>query len=126
MDNGVCSKDGAADEYFCSRHIVGIDRTSGDRVIIGQIATAGFANQAGLEKAGQSAYIAAPNSGEPVYRAAGSQGAGALVTGALEMSNVDLANEFSDMIVTQRGFQANSRIITTTDQMIEEIVNLKR
>ncbi|HOA20687.1 MAG TPA: flagellar basal body rod C-terminal domain-containing protein, partial [Sedimentibacter sp.] len=64
--------------------------------------------------------------GEIVSYQAGLGGTGAIVTGGLEMSNVDLANEFSEMIVTQRGFQANTKIITVVDQMLEELVNLKR
>ena len=75
---------------------------------------------------GQNLYRNTVNSGDPVYNIPGSGGTGALNPGTLEMTNVDLANEFTDMIVTQRGFQANSRIITTTDQMLEELVNLKR
>lgn len=106
--------------------IVGIDKITGDRDTLGQIALATFPNESGLQKAGQNTYIVSGNSGNPTFVAPSSAGSGSLVSGSLEMSNVDLTNEFSDMIVTQRGFQANSRIITTTDQMLEEIVNLKR
>jgi flagellar hook protein FlgE len=60
------------------------------------------------------------------YTTAGTNGTGKIMSGGLEMSNVDLANEFSDMIITQRGFQANSRVITVSDSMLEELVNLKR
>ncbi len=66
------------------------------------------------------------NSGEPLIGAAGTGNRGALMAGAVEMSNVDLAREFTSMIIAQRGFQANSRIITTTDEMLQELVNLKR
>ncbi|MPN27503.1 Flagellar hook protein FlgE [bioreactor metagenome] len=62
----------------------------------------------------------------PTYTTAGGKLAGPLISGGLEMSNVDLSNEFTDMIVAQRGFQANSRVITTSDQILEELVNLKR
>ncbi len=105
--------------------IVGID-TDGDKVTIGYIALATFPNENALEKVGQSAYRSTVNSGAAQYSVPGSDGAGTLNPGTLEMSNVDLASEFTDMIVTQRGFQANSRIITTTDSMLEELVNLKR
>lgn len=86
-----------------------------------------FINPKGLQKEGNSCYSATPNSGDPVIDVpGGANGAGILNCGALEMSNVDLSKEFSDMILTQRGFQANARIITVADSMIEELVNLKR
>lgn len=108
--------------------ITGIDSTSGssDKVTIGYIAIATFNNENALEKVGQNAYRATTNSGAAIYNTPGAGVAGKLNPGTLEMSNVDLASEFTDMIVTQRGFQANSRIITTTDSMLEELVNLKR
>jgi len=96
-----------------------------DKVIVGQIALATFANNNGLEKVGANTYRQSDNSGAAVYTTPGI-GSGKVSSGTLEMSNVDLAAEFTDMIVTQRGFQANSRIITTTDTMLEELVNLKR
>ena len=108
--------------------ITGIDSTSAssDKVTIGYIAIATFNNENALEKVGQNAYRATTNSGAATYSTPGKGVAGKLNPGTLEMSNVDLASEFTDMIVTQRGFQANSRIITTTDSMLEELVNLKR
>jgi len=108
--------------------ITGIDTTTttGDKVTIGYIALATFSNEGGLEKAGQNTYRSTNNSGAAVYNTPSTGVAGKLNPGTLEMSNVDLATEFTDMIVTQRGFQANSRIITTTDSMLEELVNLKR
>ncbi len=96
------------------------------KITIGYIAIATFNNENALEKVGQNAYRATTNSGTAVYNSPGTGVAGKLNPGTLEMSNVDLASEFTDMIVTQRGFQANSRIITTTDSMLEELVNLKR
>ena len=66
------------------------------------------------------------NSGTAEFGAARTGGRGSIISGTLEMSNVDVAREFTDMIVTQRGFQANARVITTSDQMLEELVNLKR
>jgi len=104
--------------------IVGAD---GAAVTGGQIGLTTFANPSGLEKAGGSLFKASPNSGEPSdITAPGANGAGMLMVGYLEMSNVDLTNEFSEMIVAQRGFQANSRTISTADEILQEIVNLKR
>ncbi len=94
---------------------------------LGQIATATFANPAGLEKQGDNLYSATMNSGE--FDGIGSNiedGGGYMQSGVLEMSNVDLSQEFTEMITTQRGFQANSRIITVSDTMLEELTNLKR
>ena len=96
--------------------------------LLGQIAVAKFANAAGLEKAGDNLYQATLNSGE--FNGVGvditADGKGSMAAGALEMSNVDLSSEFTEMITTQRGFQANSRIITVSDTLLEELVNLKR
>ena len=93
---------------------------------IGQIATAVFGNPGGLVRVGDTAFSASPNSGEAEIGRPGTGANGKLSPGALEMSNVNLSEEFTDMIVTQRGFQANSRIITTSDEMLQELVNLKR
>lgn len=92
----------------------------------GQIALAKLPNPEGLEKVGNNLYQVTTNSGNMIINAPGTNGAGKIVSGALEMSNVDLSEEFTEMIVAQRGFQANSRIITTSDQILEELVNLKR
>ena len=95
--------------------------------LLGQIATAAFANASGLEKQGDNLYSATLNSGE--FDGIGvdiTAGGGYMSTGQLEMSNVDLSSEFTEMITTQRGFQANSRIITVSDSILEELVNLKR
>jgi flagellar hook protein FlgE len=90
-----------------------------------QLAT--FSNPAGLVKVGDSMYQQSNNSGTAqVDNPGGSGGQGTIISSALEMSNVDLANEFTEMIVAQRGFQANSRIITTSDDILQELVNLKR
>ena len=100
---------------------------NGDIKLLGQIAVASFANASGLEKAGDNLYIASRNSGE--FDGIGediSTSGGKINQGVIEMSNVDLSKEFTEMITTQRGFQANSRIITTSDTMLEELVNLKR
>jgi flagellar hook protein FlgE len=93
---------------------------------IARVALATFVNPGGLEKAGGSTYRTSINSGAPTLGAAGSGGIGALVGGALEMSNVDLSQEFTNLIVAQRGFQANARIITTSDEVLQELTNLKR
>lgn len=100
--------------------------SNGRTKILGQVATSIFANPAGLVKMGGNLYRSSANSGDPQVNKPGTGGNGGLQPGALEMSNVDLGKEFTNMIVTQRGFQANSRIISTTDQMLEELVNLKR
>ena len=94
---------------------------------LGQIATAAFANPSGLEKVGDNLYQATRNSGD--FDGIGTDitdGGGKMQSGVLEMSNVDLSQEFTEMITTQRGFQANSRIITVSDTMLEELTNLKR
>lgn len=93
---------------------------------LGAIPIARISNPEGLTMQGNSYYKAIKNTGEIEYAIAGSNGIGGLVTGALEMSNVDLAKEFTEMITTQRGYQANSRIISVVDSMLEELVNLKR
>ena len=95
--------------------------------LLGQIATAAFANASGLEKEGDNLYSATLNSGE--FDGIGvdiTAGGGYMSSGQLEMSNVDLSSEFTEMITTQRGFQANSRIITVSDTLLEELTNLKR
>ena len=94
---------------------------------IGQIAVAEFANASGLQKEGENLYSQTNNSGE--FNGIGidiSSNGDAMTTGTLEMSNVDLSSEFTEMITTQRGYQANSRIITVSDTLLEELVNLKR
>lgn len=96
------------------------------KIQIGRIDLVTFENPYGLEENGNSYFRATSNSGEAKACQAGEDGTGALKTSSLEMSNVDISTEFSDMIVTQRGFQANSRIITVSDSILEELVNLKR
>ncbi|MDD5425272.1 MAG: flagellar hook-basal body complex protein [candidate division Zixibacteria bacterium] len=94
--------------------------------ILAQVLLADFNNQAGLLKAGRSLYQTSANSGEAVEGVAGSTISGEITSGALESSSVDIAQEFTSMITTQRGFQANARIITTSDEMLDQLVNLKR
>ena len=99
--------------------------TNGQTRLMGQIAAAQFANASGLEKQGENLYAATMNSGDAVVMDVSEDG-GKMSTGVLEMSNVDLSNEFTSMITAQRGFQANSRIITVSDTLLEELTNLKR
>jgi flagellar hook protein FlgE len=93
---------------------------------LAQLAVATFNNPPGLEKVGNSMYRSSVNSGEVQLGVAGAGGRGLLAGGMLEMSNVDLAAEFTNLIVSQRGFQANSRIITSSDEILQDLVNLKR
>lgn len=99
--------------------------SNGLKQVVGRVALAKFTNPAGLEKAGDSSYSSTANSGNPQIGEAGGPGFGTLTGGALEMSNVDLSQEFTNLIVAQRGFQANARIITTSDQVLQELVDLK-
>ncbi|MFN3430076.1 MAG: flagellar hook protein FlgE [Candidatus Sericytochromatia bacterium] len=100
--------------------------SNGRQQLLGQVGLATFSNPGGLMKEGESNYIKTTNSGDAIIRAPGTAEAGTITAGALEMSNVDLAQQFSDMIVTQRGFQASSRVITTSDEILQELINLKR
>ncbi|WP_088105098.1 flagellar basal body rod protein FlgG [Halalkalibacter urbisdiaboli] len=112
--------------------------TNGELRIGGRVTLAKFPNPEGLQKVGDNLYQTSANSGNPNgeavaanvgwddFTAPGANGAGSLVAGTLEMSNVDLSEEFTEMIVAQRGFQANTRIITTSDEILQELVNLKR
>ena len=111
-----------------------IDRTgtitgsfsNGMVMTLAQIALADFSNPAGLYKDGGNMYTESPNSGTPVIGFAGENSASTIASGTLEMSNVDLAQEFTNMIIAQRGFQSNARVITSSDEMLQELVNLKR
>ncbi|KQO64909.1 flagellar hook protein FlgE [Curtobacterium sp. Leaf261] len=100
--------------------------SNGSSLAVGRIALATFANPAGLEKTGNSGYRSTANSGNASVGIPGSAGVGSLASGTLEMSNVDLSQEFTNLIVAQRGFQANARIITTSDEVLQELTNLKR
>ncbi|MCX7522387.1 flagellar hook protein FlgE [Microbacterium sp. STN6] len=116
LDTFTLSKDGTLIGTF----------SNGDTEPIGRIALANFINPGGLEKAGSSEYRATVNSGTAALGSAGSDGLGQLTAGSLEMSNVDLSQEFTNLIVAQRGFQANARIITTSDEVLQELTSLKR
>jgi flagellar hook protein FlgE len=100
--------------------------SNGQKLVLAQVALAGFNNPMGLEKAGNSTYRSTTNSGNPQINVPGTGGVGTLLGGAVEMSNVDLASEFTNLIIAQRGFQANSRVITTSDQMLQDLVDIKR
>ena len=100
---------------------------NGEEKLLGQIAVARFTNPAGLEAIGNNLYQTTQNSGE--FEGIGqeaTEGGGSMSQGVIEMSDVDLSEEFTNMIITQRGFQANSRIITVSDTLLEELINLKR
>lgn len=104
-----------------------VDATTGNTVTLAQITMAKFPNEAGLQRAAANKWAASNNSGTVVLgTAGGTTGLGTLAPGSLEMSNVDLAQEFTSMITAQRGFQANSRIISTADQMLQDLVQLGR
>lgn len=120
-------KQGTLDDFTIAStgEIMGVF-DNGQRKLLGQIALANFKNPAGLEKTASNMYRNTSNSGQAIVGVPGSGGFGNLNPGALEMSNVDLSREFTNMITTQRGFQANSRIITTSDEMLQEVVNMKR
>ena len=100
--------------------------SNGTNRTIGQIALASFTNQGGLEKAGDTTFVESNNSGAARVGESGVAGKGSLLAGALEMSNVDLTEQFTDMIVTQRGFQSNAKTIQTADTLLETVLSLKR
>ncbi|WP_067729393.1 flagellar basal body rod protein FlgG [Oceanobacillus damuensis] len=100
---------------------------AGETETAGQIGLAAFSNPTGLQKSGSNLYLDSPNAGLIAGLVTPeTDGAASIVSGSLEMSNVDLAEEFTEMITSQRGFQANTRIITTSDEILQELVNLKR
>ncbi|RLL45322.1 flagellar basal body rod protein FlgG [Oceanobacillus piezotolerans] len=99
---------------------------NGNNRIAGQVALANFSNPAGLLKDGGNLYLDSENAGFTGLVVPEQEGAASIISGSLEMSNVDLAEEFTEMITAQRGFQANTRIITTSDEILQELVNLKR
>ena len=100
--------------------------SNGETVPIARLALATFSNPNGLERSGSTSFTESINSGNPKFGVAGSDGYGAITAGALEASNVDLSQEFTNLIVAQRGFQANARIITTSDEILQELTQLKR
>jgi flagellar basal body rod protein FlgC len=129
LDNANVGLDGLED-YMDKNGFNEVIATAGadeeQAFIIGQMVLAKFQNAAGLMEAGTSIFQSTNNSGEPILVVPGLEGTGATAAGKLEMSNVDISKEFTDMITTQRGFQANTRIVTVSDEMLQELVNLKR
>ncbi|SHK75844.1 flagellar hook protein FlgE [Selenomonas ruminantium] len=126
--NGVCNGNAAGTLKSIAIDSSGIitgTYTNGVSQAEAQIAVAQFTNASGLTKTGTSLYQQSNNSGEPNVKTAADLGV-TLQASALEMSNVDIANEFSDMIITQRGFQSNSKIVTVSDEMLETMINMKR
>lgn len=134
LDNAPTSLTGTTEEKLSkltgisigSDGAVNVTAPDGTNYVAGYVALANFANPAGLQAEGSGYYAVSTNSGKAQSSKPGSGGTGALQSSSLEMSNVDLASEFADMITTQRGFQANSRIISVSDTMLEELINLKR
>jgi flagellar hook protein FlgE len=123
--------DGSTDEIELTSFSIEKDGTVkalyGDKsVIVGKVVLSNFQNPMGLEKTGGNLYINTSNSGDPSIGFASDPGYGTVEQGFLEMSKVDLANEFTEMIITSRAFQANSKTITTSDEMLQELMNLKR
>jgi flagellar hook protein FlgE len=127
VSNSDGSGAGVLSSYTVSNtgQIVGVF-SNGLKQTLGQVALANFNNVNGLEKIGDSMFRSTVNSGLAQVGSAGSAGLGLITSGALEMSNVDLAQEFTNLVIAQRGFQANSRVITTSDEILQELVNLKR
>jgi flagellar hook protein FlgE len=126
----VSNSDGSASGVLSSYTVSNTGQIDGDfsnglKQSLGQVALANFNNVQGLEKIGDSMYRSTVNSGLAQIGPAGTQGLGLITSGALEMSNVDLAQEFTNLVIAQRGFQANSRVITTSDEILQELVNLK-
>src|SRR3954447_16582291 len=127
VSNSDGSGAGVLSSYTVSNtgQIVGVF-SNGLKQTLGQVALVNFNNVNGLEKIGDSMFRSTVNSGLAQVGPAGSAGLGLITSGALEMSNVDLAQEFTNLVIAQRGFQANSRVITTSDEILQELVNLKR
>jgi flagellar hook protein FlgE len=128
----VTSQDGLASGTVSDVYITPNDGaiylvySNGMREQLGQVAVARFTNPEGLIQSGHTMFQVGLNSGDPQLGAAGTGGRGAIAAGYLEGSNVDMAQEFTNMIMAQRGFQASSRVITTSDEIMQELVNLKR
>ena len=100
--------------------------TNGDSQVLGRVSLAAFSNAGGLKRQAQNLFVQTESSGQPVVGAAETTVQGSIRSGAIELSNVDLAEEFTNLIVSQRGFQASARSITTSDELMSELVNLKR
>lgn len=125
-EGGAVTLDQLTSIAIGSDGVISVTHPNLGTVAAGKISLANFANPSGLQLEGSNYYSATSNSGKAILCDAGSDGTGELQSNTLELSNVDLSSEFADMITTQRGFQANSRIITVSDTMLEELINLKR
>ncbi len=118
---------GTLESYtFDSKGVISGFYSNGQTRVLGQLAVANFANPGGLQKLGKSLYIESNNSGDADIGDAGTSGRGSIAPSSLEMSNVDLSEEFVKLIIAQRGFQANARVVTTSDHVLEEVINIKR
>ncbi|NAP01044.1 flagellar basal body rod protein FlgG [Halomonas sp. MG34] len=126
MDGNISIPDTAQSFSVQSNGTVSYIDEEGDPQEAGQIAIASFSNAAGLEKSGSNLFLNSENAGYNGIVAPETEGTASIVSGSLEMSNVDLSEEFTEMITAQRGFQANTSIITTSDEILQELVNLKR
>ncbi len=126
VDIDTADFEDALDAGFTNVVIGSVGAGAGVPTKIASIATVKFGNPDGLSQDGESYYVQTPNSGDPIATIPGSGGTGNFRAGALEMSNVDLSREFTEMIITQRGFQANTRMITTSDELLSELVSMKR
>lgn len=122
----VDSAELAALEDFTDITVGSAGTGDGQTVVIGYLAVVSFANADGLSQDGEGYYVETANSGEAIASSAGNNGTGTLLSGSLESSNVDLSQELTEMIITQRGFQANSKMITVSDEMLETLVSMKR
>lgn len=125
-EGGAVTLDQLTSIAIGSDGVISVTHADLGTVSAGKVSLANFANPSGLQLMGSNYYSATSNSGIAILCDPGSDGTGELESNALELSNVDLSSEFADMITTQRGFQANSRIITVSDTMLEELINLKR
>ncbi|MFD1037981.1 flagellar hook-basal body complex protein [Virgibacillus byunsanensis] len=130
MDTGVTNPinipDTAQSFSVQSNGTVNYIDENGNNQVAGQVVVANFSNPAGLQKAGSNLFLNSENAGYNGLAVPETDGVASIVSGSLEMSNVDLAEEFTEMITAQRSFQANTRIITTSDEILQELVNLKR
>ncbi|CZQ90251.1 flagellar hook-basal body complex protein [Trichococcus collinsii] len=126
IPDGATNVFGLKSHSVDSKGVITGNYGNGESYVIGQVALAKFANAAGLEKSGGNLYVESANSGAPELGFPADDGYGVIRSGFLEMSNVDLANEFTEMIIANRAYQANSRSITTSDSMLEELLALKR
>jgi flagellar hook protein FlgE len=124
--NVIIGPDGSVSGIYDDGDPLNPTGLNGTRVTVAMIQMSRFSNPSGLEQVGNNRWQESLNSGTPVENVSNADGLGQLSVGYLEMSNVDLATEFTEMIKAQRGFQANSRVITTSDEILQELVNLKR